>query len=29
MLLGEPEPFDRVVRKDPFDFDLDIEPPRS
>lgn len=28
-LFGEPEPYDRVVRKDPYEFDLDIDPPRS
>jgi hypothetical protein len=27
--FGEPEPFDVVALKDPYEFDLDIDPPRS
>lgn len=28
-LFGEPEPYDVVVHKDPYEFDLDIDPPRA
>jgi hypothetical protein len=27
--FGEPEPYDVVALKDPYEFDLDIDPPSS